>query len=52
MAGPGPESWQSRIRKLGLPCTAILKGSAEYSGIIRIWTGHLEAALQGLARRG
>jgi sirohydrochlorin cobaltochelatase len=52
MAGPEPESWQSRIRRRGLPCTTVLKGSAEYPGIIRIWLEHLETALQRLACRG
>lgn len=46
LAGSAPGSWKSEIEAAGLSCSPVLKGSAEYSGFIRIWLDHLDAALR------
>ena len=46
LAGPEEHSWQSRFEAAGVACTPVLKGSAEYSGFIRIWLDHLALALR------
>ncbi|MCG5499732.1 sirohydrochlorin cobaltochelatase [Ectothiorhodospira lacustris] len=33
MAGPDPNSWQSRLEAVGMTCTPVFKGLGEYSGI-------------------
>lgn len=45
MAGPGPDSWRSRIEAAGCVCVPVLKGTAEYAGFIDIWLDHLAEAV-------
>jgi len=45
LAGADAQSWKSRLEAAGFACTPVLKGGAEYPGLIRIWLDHLEQAL-------
>jgi sirohydrochlorin cobaltochelatase len=48
LAGDDEESWKSVITKLGVECIPVLKGVAEYDGVVHVWLDHLEDALKGL----
>jgi sirohydrochlorin cobaltochelatase len=48
LAGQEEQSWKSRFEAADIACTPVLKGSAEYPGLIRIWLDHLERALRAL----
>lgn len=49
MAGPGEDSWRTRIESTGRECIPVLKGTAEYAGFAEIWLHHLEQAEAALA---
>lgn len=48
MAGPGPESWRSRIEQAGHACRPVLKGMAESPALCAIWLDHLDEAINVL----
>lgn len=41
MAGNESESWKSVLEKNGFVCEVVLKGTAEYPGIVNVWLDHL-----------
>ena len=50
MAGDEPDSWKSILTKAGVQCTPILKGTAEYDGIVAIWVDHLKTVMSHFER--
>lgn len=42
MAGDEADSWKSVLTKAGVVCVPVLKGLAEYDGMIDIWVNHLK----------
>lgn len=48
MAGPGAQSWKSRIEASGRRCFPILRGMAEYPAVARLWLNNLAAAINAL----
>ncbi len=44
MAGPEADSWKSILTKAGIKCKPVLKGTAEYDGIVAVWIDHLKSA--------
>ncbi len=44
MAGDEEDSWKSILTKEGIECVPVLKGTAEYSNMVNLWTAHLEQA--------
>ena len=48
MAGDEPESWKNQIQAKGIPCTPVLKGTAEYPHFISIWLEHLQTSFEEL----
>ena len=48
MAGEEEDSWKSVLTDAGISCTPVLKGTAEYDDIVKIWVDHLEEAVSGL----
>ena len=51
MAGPGSESWLSRVRASGRACLPILRGLAETPGAGALWLRNLERAALSLDER-
>lgn len=49
MAGDTADSWKSRILAEGFDCRPVLKGTAEYSGFVSVWSDHLSEALSALS---
>ncbi len=45
MAGDDADSWKSVLSKAGIECIPILKGTAEYDGIVDIWVDHLRGPM-------
>jgi sirohydrochlorin cobaltochelatase len=45
MAGDEPDSWKSILTRNGYPCEIILKGTADYPGIVEVWLDHLRTVL-------
>lgn len=45
MAGPEEDSWKSILTAAGIQCKPILKGTAEYDGIVDVWVDHLQGVL-------
>jgi sirohydrochlorin cobaltochelatase len=45
MAGDEEDSWKSVLTKAGIECVPILKGTAEYDGIVDLWVDHLKGAM-------
>lgn len=45
MAGPEDDSWKSILTQAGIKCIPVLKGSAEYDGIVDVWVDHLASAM-------
>jgi sirohydrochlorin cobaltochelatase len=45
LAGDEADSWKSVLTAAGIACLPVMKGTAEYDGIVRIWVDHLGAAL-------
>ena len=45
MAGDEDDSWKSILTKAGIICVPVLKGTAEYNGIVDIWVAHLKTVL-------
>ncbi len=41
MAGPGEDSWKSRLEKAGIKTVPILKGTAEVDAIVDVWADNL-----------
>ena len=48
MAGPGPETWQSRLTDLGVTTTPVFKAISENQKIVDIWLDHLKTAITDL----
>lgn len=48
MAGDEDDSWKSILTAAGIECVPVLKGTAEYDGMVDIWVDHLGAALSRL----
>lgn len=46
MAGPDPDSWQSRLEAEGVTCTPVFKGLGEYPGIAAWIAGQALATLE------
>jgi len=44
MAGDEPDSWKSVLTQEGFECVAVLKGTAEYPGVVDVWLDHLRGA--------
>lgn len=49
MAGPGPDSWKSRLEHSGREVEVVWTGAAERPALAAIWMDHLRQAMQGLA---
>lgn len=45
MAGNEDDSWKSILTKSGIKCVTVLKGTAAYPEIVKIWVDHLGTAL-------
>lgn len=45
MAGEGADSWKSILTTAGITSVPVLKGTAEYDGIVEIWVDHLKKVL-------
>ncbi len=45
MAGEEEDSWKSILTQTGITCRPVLKGTAEYDEIVKIWVDHLKTAL-------
>ena len=45
MAGPGPDSWQSRLQAEGYQVSCVLRGMGEYPEIQQLYVDHLRAAM-------
>lgn len=45
MAGEEDDSWKIILKKAGIKCVPILKGTAEYDEIVDIWVAHLKTVL-------
>ena len=45
MAGPEDDSWKTVLEANGIKCTAVLKGTAEYPAIAKLWVEHLKQAM-------
>jgi sirohydrochlorin cobaltochelatase len=45
MAGDEADSWKGILTKAGITCVPILKGTAEYDPVVRIWMEHLKTAM-------
>ena len=45
MAGEEEDSWKSILTQTGITCLPVLKGTAEYDEIVKIWVDHLKTAL-------
>ncbi len=48
MAGDEDDSWKSVLTAEGIKCVPVLKGTAEYDGIVAIWVDHLKAVMANL----
>ena len=48
MAGPGPDSWQSRLQAEGYQVSCVLRGMGEYPEIQQLYVDHLRAAMAEL----
>jgi sirohydrochlorin cobaltochelatase len=48
MAGPGPDSWKSRLAAEGFEVETAMVGLGEREEVAAIWVDHLDAALAGL----
>lgn len=46
IAGENAHSWRGRIEAAGFSCRALLRGTAECEGFVRIWLNHLRAAME------
>ncbi len=44
MAGPGPDSWRSRLTAAGADVECVLKGLGEYAPVRRLYVAHAEKA--------
>ncbi len=45
MAGDQEYSWKSILKKAGLDCIPILKGTAEYANFVDIWVSHIRGPM-------
>ncbi len=45
MAGDEDDSWKIILKKAGIKCVPVLKGTAEYDEIVDIWVAHLKTVL-------
>ena len=45
MAGDEDDSWKSILTAAGINCVPVLKGTAEYNGIVDIWVDHLKVLM-------
>ena len=45
MAGDEDDSWKVILKKAGIKCVPVLKGTAEYDEIVDIWVAHLKTVL-------
>jgi sirohydrochlorin cobaltochelatase len=48
MAGEGPDSWKSILKRNGFETQEALKGMCEYPGIVAVWLDHLADAFSQL----
>jgi len=44
MAGEEPDSWKSILEKNGYTCQTVLKGTADYPEVVKVWLDHLRSA--------
>jgi sirohydrochlorin cobaltochelatase len=45
MAGPGDETWENKLTKLGVETEPIIKAISENQMIVDIWLNHLQFAI-------
>ncbi len=48
MAGDEADSWKSVLNTNGVDTVCILKGTAEFEGVLDVWMAHLKSALRSL----
>ena len=48
LAGPDDDSWKSVLEKNGVECIPVLKGTAEYDSMVKLWLDNLEKAFNEL----
>jgi sirohydrochlorin cobaltochelatase len=46
LAGDEEDSWKSVITEMGIECLPVLKGIAEFDGVVKVWMDHLENAME------
>jgi sirohydrochlorin cobaltochelatase len=48
MAGDEPDSWKSQLAKVGIESVPVMKGLAEFDGIVDMWIAQLKVAMAHL----
>jgi len=49
IAGNGPESWESALRREGIDCEPVLKGLADHDDVVALWLDDVERMLSELS---